>query len=232
MQRTLFVVPELPGKSAISIPAMLIARSEEFRTSRKRAGVSVERVYSMATPMGTFVTAYFEADKPFGEIVKTMQSSNLPIDRDFLRMIGEVHGFDPKVLADNPPPEILQAWEDPDVRERRRGMAFAVPLIPGRTDAGRAFIKTAIQDRVKEHTASRRAFGVSREIIALNQTPMGDMVCVYIEGHQPAAGNAAFATSKTPYDLWFKSQLKTLFPPQIDFDKPVAPVAEIWDWVA
>ena len=61
---------------------------------------------------------------------------------------------------------------------------------------------------------------------------MGDLLCGYLEGTDPVAGNRGFASSNRPYDVWFKGQLKTLFPSEIDFGKPLPPITEIFDFVA
>jgi len=67
-------------------------------------------------------------------------------------------------------------------------------------------------------------------VVTLNQTPDGDILCVYLEGNDPVEGNRGFAASQRPYDVWFKQQLVGLVPPQIDFSQPVPPVEQIWDW--
>ena len=33
-----------------------------------------------------------------------------------------------------------------------------------------------------------------------------------------------------PFDVWFKEQLATLFPPEVDLSQPVPGVQQIWDW--
>ncbi|MEP6972521.1 MAG: hypothetical protein ABI869_00080 [Actinomycetota bacterium] len=78
-------------------------------------------------------------------------------------------------------------------------------------------------------TASCREFGQTVESVTLQDTPMGPISCVYLEGSDPVAGNRGFAESDSEFNMWFKSQLKTLFPPEVDFSKPVPPVREIFD---
>ena len=51
----------------------------------------------------------------------------------------------------------------------------------------------------------------------------------HIEGDNPAKGNAGFAASRDPFDVWFKEQLTKIFPAAIDFSKPVEGVEEIFD---
>ena len=77
--------------------------------------------------------------------------------------------------------------------------------------------------------SSRRQLGITRESVMLNHTPMGDVICVYLEGDDPAAGNVRFAASRSDYDTWFKDQCAEIFVPEIDFNQPVPPVTEIFD---
>jgi hypothetical protein len=230
MPRFAFAVPVLPGKEARAIADMMRPRMAEYEDSRRRQGVTMERAYEMATPMGTFVTAYLEAERGFAETMGALAASDLAIDRDFRAGLAEVHGMDVTQPPPGPPPEVVGEWQDSDVRERRPGLAFVAPLLPGRTDAGRAFAQEAWGARRAELAESRRAKGINVEVAVLNSTPQGDMICVYIEGTDPVEGNRQFAASQSGFDTWFKGQLKTIFPPLVDFDQPLPPISTLWDW--
>ena len=128
-----------------------------------------------------------------------------------------------------PPPETIGEWRDDKVTEIKNGFAFTAPLIPGKAEAGKAFTKEAFVTRRAELAASRRAFNNNADIVTLLHTPMGDVIAVYLEGEGPAAANQKFAASSSPFDRWFKDGLKKLFPPEIDVDKPVTGVQEIFD---
>jgi hypothetical protein len=106
------------------------------------------------------------------------------------------------------------------------------PLLPGKIDEGRAFAKTAFTTRAGEFATSRRALRQNGEVVTVTSTPMGDFSGVYLEGDDPAAGNRIFAASQSAFDHWFKDECKKIFPPQIDFDKPVPPVVEFFDSMA
>ena len=70
---------------------------------------------------------------------------------------------------------------------------------------------------------------MSEELITLQSTPQGDIVGIYIEGDDPQKGNAGFAASQEPFDLWFKEELRKIFPPAIDWSKPVEGIEELFD---
>jgi hypothetical protein len=59
---------------------------------------------------------------------------------------------------------------------------------------------------------------------------MGDIAVVYLEGEDPVRANRSFAASQRPHDRWFKDGLKELFPPNVDFDQPVPPNEQVFDW--
>jgi hypothetical protein len=230
MARFVFPAPVLPGKQASAVAGVVRGRMSEYEESRRQKGISVERAYEMATPMGTFVIAYIDAVGDFASTMGALGASQLPVDVAFKNALAEVHGMDVTQPPPGPGPEEIGHWRDPEVRDRKRGLAFVAPLLPGKGDAARAFAREAWGTRVDELAASRRALGVCEEIVCLNATPEGDLICVYLEGDDPAEGNARFAASRTPFDVWFKEQCRSLFPPDIDFDNPLPPISTVWEW--
>jgi hypothetical protein len=230
MGKTAVAFPVIPGQDPKGVAELLRSRMDEYRESRTRAGVTMERAYQMDTPMGSFVVVYVEAEGDPGEAMASIAGSGLAIDRDFIEAVNRVHGVDMSQPPAGAPPEVIADWQDPEVTDRKRGLAFCAPIIPGRTDAGRAFAHEAFVTRVAGLTESRQALGESVETVVVNSTPMGDIACVYLEGDDPVAANRGFAASTRPYDVWFKEQLTTIFPPEIDFGQPVPGVQEIWDW--
>jgi hypothetical protein len=231
MERTVLPFPVLPGADAELISRRFNEQPEQYAESRKRLGISVERVYLQTTPMGNFVVAYIESERSFGDTTAAIAASELEIDKFFVEKVKEIHGVDlTQPPPPGPPPETIGAWSDPAVSERGRGFAFTAPLLPDTRDAGRAFIKDAFSR--DDMTRSRRALNQSLEVVTLVVTPQGDVAAVYLEGKDPDAANAKFAASEDPFDAWFKAELGKLYPPIIDFSKPVPGVSEIFDSAA
>jgi hypothetical protein len=187
----------------------------------------MERAYLQVTPMGNFVIAYVEGQRPFDEVVGLMNASTLPIDRYFIDTVRELHGIDLTQPPGGPPPETIGEWVDDTVTTRRNGFAFATPLLPGVEDAGRRFVADAYHRTDMTH--SRRDKHVNAEIATLAHTPNGEIVSVYVEADDPWAANRAFSESSDPFDMWFKGELGALFPPYIDLSQPVEGVTEIFD---
>lgn len=230
MEQNVLVFPLLPGKTeadARSIGDEFVQRPEEYRESRRQHGIALERTYLQTTPMGMFVVVYGESEAGFAKTAEGLATSDLPIDKFFRDTVLAIHGFDLTAPPEGPGPETIAAWNDPDVTERRGGFAFCAPLLPDKTAAGRAFCAEAYSR--PELAASRRDKGVSKEVVSLLSSPHGEIIAVYVEAEDPQGSNAAFAASQEPFDLWFRGELRDLFPPEVDFSEPVPGVVEIFD---
>ena len=225
-----FAVPVLPGKDPRAPADALRGREAEYEESRARHGVTMERAYEQPTPMGTLVVAYIESERGFAETMAALAGSDLAVDRDFMAALRDVHGFDPAEMSAAPPPEVVGEWWDEEAPERQPGLAFCAPLLPGRTDAARAFIHEAFVTRRDELAAAWRELGLRGEVCTIVQTPQGDMTCVYVEGPDPERSNRLFAASQSPFMAWYRAQLMTVLPPGIDFNEAMPAMATIWDW--
>jgi hypothetical protein len=230
MPSTSFASPVLEGKDAHAIAIHFREHMDDYEESRKQHGMTMERAYLQPTPMGSFVVAYIESGPDFADLTKELVTSEHPIDKFFIQNLAEIHGVDLTQPPPGPPPEYIGGWSDPDVHTRKKGLAFTAPLQPGKTDLGRAFVKEYSEARASEHAESRRAKGISKELVFLNSTPHGDVVCVYLEGDDPQDGNRQFAESKSDYDVWFKDECKKFFDANIDFNVPLPQIETVWDW--
>jgi hypothetical protein len=87
-------------------------------------------------------------------------------------------------------------------------IAFAAPLLPGKTDADReALASCGSGDRRADHEASRKRAGITREAVWIQSTPGGDVAVVLIEAPDIQAAMGALATSDEPFDRWFREHV-------------------------
>jgi hypothetical protein len=230
MNRVALPFPVLAGMTENDIRSIadrFTAEPEAYRESRRRAGVTLERAYWQHTPMGDFVIGYVESERSVGEVLASWAEGATEMDRFFAATVKHVHGVDITEAPDGPPPETVGEWVDAEVTDRRRGMAFCAPLIPGQEDRGRAWAKETFGH--EEMTTSRRALRQNIEVVTLTYTPQGPVASIYLEGTDPVEGNRTFAASTRPFDVRFREELGTLFPPFIDFNQPVPGITEIFD---
>ena len=92
-----FTTPVLPGKVEAwksYVAEMNGPRDEERTESRKRAGLTVERVWLQRIPAGDFAVVYWEAED-IGKVFETFLNSDAPFDKWFREKIFvESHGMD------------------------------------------------------------------------------------------------------------------------------------------
>jgi hypothetical protein len=110
-------------------------------------------------------------------------------------------------------------------------IAFAAPLLPGKTDADReALAACATGDRRAEHEASRKRAGITREAVWIQSTPNGDVAVVMLEAPDIQAAMGAMATSEEPFDQWFREHVKDVH--GIDLTEDAPPPEQVLDYRA
>ncbi len=103
---------------------------------------------------------------------------------------------------------------------------FALPILPGKTEAARAFLQEQNGPRKQELVACGQSVGVTKEVWAIQQTPQGDMYVAYITGEDIAHAFKEFAASQTEFDRWFKQQLQETTGADLNTPPP-GPISEI-----
>ena len=104
---------------------------------------------------------------------------------------------------------------------------FALPILPGKTEAARAFLQELGGPRLQELTACGQGVGLTREVWAIQQTPQGDLLVAYMAGEDIARGFAVFAASQDAFDRWMKQQLQEVTGADLSTPPP-GPISEIF----
>ena len=90
-----------------------------------------------------------------------------------------------------------------------RLFAIAIPIAPGQEEQFRKFTGELRENRYEEFQASRRKLGV-RERAFFQQTPMGSLVIVTLEGENPEEAFQEFGKSTDAFTKWFVEQVKVV----------------------
>lgn len=85
---------------------------------------------------------------------------------------------------------------------------FALPIQSGETDAARGFLKELEGQRKSQYAASEQRLGITREVWAIQQSPMGDLFVVYFQSDDIGGALSQFVGSQDEFDQWFKRQVK------------------------
>ena len=103
---------------------------------------------------------------------------------------------------------------------------FALPILPGKTEAARAFLQEAGGPRLHELTECGRGMGIPKEMWAIQQTPQGDLLIAYVAGENLAQAFEQFAASQDEFDRWFKQQVQETTGADMN-TPPTGPMSEI-----
>jgi hypothetical protein len=104
-------------------------------------------------------------------------------------------------------------------------MAVAFPILPGKTNEWRAWMEEINGARRDEFQASRKAAGV-RERTFLQQTPMGDLVIVTLEGDDPGRAFGRMMGGNDPFTKWFNERAQQIHGVDLTI-RPSGPPSEL-----
>lgn len=103
--------------------------------------------------------------------------------------------------------------------------AMAIPIAQGQEEEFHKFINELKGDRQEDFRSSRRKLGV-RERAFFQQTPMGGLVIITLEGENPAQALQDFAQGTDSFTAWFLERVKQIH--GLDLSAPPAgPLPEL-----
>jgi len=104
---------------------------------------------------------------------------------------------------------------------------FAVPILPGKTEAWKSAVAEMTGPRKNEYIEARRALGISKEVVCLQQTPHGDFVCVYLEAANVSNILQDMVQATDAFHQWFvEAVLKDAH--GMDPSQPLPPANEVF----
>ncbi len=86
-------------------------------------------------------------------------------------------------------------------------ICLVVPIMPGKTDDARDFMRELEEKRKPDYDRSERRIGISKEVWYLAGTPGGDQFVAYMESSDFGRALSLFSGSHDEFDLWFKRRL-------------------------
>ncbi len=111
-------------------------------------------------------------------------------------------------------------------------VAFAAPILPGKTEAWKQFVRDMAKTRLSEYEVSRRHAGIKKEVAWLQETPQGEMVVVYIEAKDIPKALEHFGKSQEPFDIWFRNQVRDVHGLDLSQFQPQTLPKLGWEWPA
>lgn len=109
---------------------------------------------------------------------------------------------------------------------------FALPILPGQTDAARAFLEELEGTRKPAYAASEGRLGLTKEVWAIQSGPGGDLYVVYFAGADVPDAFGQFAASQDEFDRWFKEQVRATTGLDLNTPPPGPPSEILSDFMA
>ena len=103
---------------------------------------------------------------------------------------------------------------------------FALPILPDKTEAARAYLRELDGPRKPQLAACGRSVGILKETWAIQQTPRGDFFVAYMAGDNIAEAFQQLAASESEFDRWLKQQLQETTGADLNTPPP-GPISEI-----
>lgn len=109
-------------------------------------------------------------------------------------------------------------------------LAFAVPILPGKTEDLKRLAEEIKGPRRSEFEESQRRLGVTRENWYIQETPQGDTLVVYMEAANPVGVLQGIAASQEPFERWFKEKVLEINGMDLNQPPPGPPAEVILEW--
>ncbi|MEE9282920.1 MAG: hypothetical protein V3U49_02455 [Nitrososphaerales archaeon] len=106
---------------------------------------------------------------------------------------------------------------------------FAMPILPGKTQAAKEMFDTINTSRKNEAEAANSRHGITKDAWFIQSSPQGDFILGYLETNNPQKSMAAYATDQDAFAVWSRNTFKRIT--GIEMSDPVgspAPTEQMW----
>jgi hypothetical protein len=184
-----FVVPLLPDRVGEARKFWKEANAElAGELDRYMRAIGQTRLLEclQTLPGGKFLVTYVREAADPGTTFAGSRKLDTPAARHVREAFLRFTGFDFTAPENAPRVEKLRAWEDEERKTpAQRHSTFAVPVLPGKTDAVRQFFAVVREEKDVEEAPVFRYQTVARMASFLQQRPEGDYLVEYVESDLP-----------------------------------------------
>ena len=90
------------------------------------------------------------------------------------------------------------------------GIVLTFPILASKVEAWRRFCQELAGSRRKPYEASRQRIGITRERLALVETPFGSTAVTTLEAPDIAQALGQIIASDRLFDIWYRERLQEL----------------------
>jgi len=89
-------------------------------------------------------------------------------------------------------------------------IAMAFPVLPGKTEKARQFMKSLKTEHAKDFAALEKKLRTTKEAVFLQTSPEGDMIIDYYECARPEKSAEALAKLRDEFAMWMKGEISDI----------------------
>jgi hypothetical protein len=116
-------------------------------------------------------------------------------------------------------------------------LIITMPIAPGKVEAWRRFCQQLSGSRREEYAASRRRLGITRERLALIESPWGSNAVTALEVNDVGLALSEVVGSDLPFENWYRERLQVLHGVTLAYDEqstwpapPAQPHEVLFEW--
>jgi hypothetical protein len=225
-------VPAPQPKSAFAAECGWMAhRLEDFESSRANAGIDMERVALLDSPIGHVTISYLEGTKSYRDAAKTIRTTPAIFDQDMMTRGKVLHAMSEDQQRElRAPLETALGYRGAET-PRGPWHAFVAPVAADMTDRWQRFCAERSGPRQGEFEAFlvKNGFTAFRE--GLYRNPRGQLACVYIEGSADVDALPRAVRADGPFEEWFAAEFSAVHGADLRQKLMWPLVGKTWDWV-
>jgi hypothetical protein len=210
-------------------------RMEDFEHSRDNAGVFVERVSLLATPIGHITISYLEGSNSYRDVAKTIRTTPTVFDQDMMTRGKVLHGLSEEQQREKRIPlETSVYYRSPAVSSeeaRKPWHSFAALLPSSALPQWEAFRTELNGPRLSEFESFNESNGFSVVCMGLYQRSEGTLACFYIEGTDDVNALPKALAREGAFEDWLATRLEAIHGSNFREGVPSPAVGVPWDWV-
>lgn len=225
-------VPAPQPKSAFAAECGWMAhRLADFETSRANAGIDVERVALLDSPIGHVTISYLEGTNSYRDVAKTIRTTPTIFDQDMMTRGKVLHGMSEDDQRELRAPLATAVGYRNVESPRGPWHAFVAPVAADVTERWQRFCDELNGARKEEFEAfvAKNGFTAYRE--GLYRNPRGQLACVYIEGSEDVDALPRAVRVGGAFEEWFAAEFSAIHGADLKQKLMWPLVGKTWDWV-
>ncbi len=206
-------------------------RLDAFELSRANAGVTLERVSLLSTPVGHITISYLEGTASYRDVARTIRTTPTVFDQDMMSRGRVLHGLSEEQQREKRKPLDTSVLYRAVNGKRQPWHAFVAPVAPDAEQRWNEFCTALGGARREAFEEFNRRNGFSVFCAGRYDSGRGWLGCYYLEGSEDVGALPAAVGRDGEFETWFAGEFAAVHGADLRQGLPYPAVGKPWDWV-